>query len=399
MLNIDARVSRFLKRQSYAHQIVYPGHSEYRQCWDIALDAKPAVPDLPDSFYHEEWERVVLPQRITDQNEYLRARRTGRGVALSRKQRAAIWAVFEELLIQMHQRGLRASEQATQDATDLIAQGGIYLPYDAVVVDEAQDMGPEVMTLLRIIVPPGPNDLFIIGDGHQRISRRRYALSQCGIEVRGRSRRLRINYRTTEETRRFAVAVLEDQPVDDLDGGIDSNRGYRSLMHGEPPTVRAFGSQEEEIDWIADELHSIADQGGELRGVCIVARTDALLGEYEAGLRGRDISTQRISRREPDSRTADGVRLATMHRVKGLQFRYVFVAALNEGVLPLRRAVEGTQDETEKSAAELNERALLHVSASRAVRGLFVSSYGRPSPFLLHGECLRNVTQSVADSR
>ena len=132
----------------------------------------------------------------------------------------------------MHHQGLKTFEDAALDAVDILQRDQTRLPYQSVIVDEAQDMGPEMFTLLRHLVPEQANDLFIVGDGHQRIYRRKTALSQCGIRIVGRSRKLKINYRTTEETRKFACAVLEGVEVDDLDGGVDGQQDYRSLMHG-----------------------------------------------------------------------------------------------------------------------------------------------------------------------
>ncbi len=385
--HIDQWVSRFLKRNDYPSRIVYDQDNEYRKCWDLALDQRPAEIDLPDSFFHEEWERVVLPQRVTDRTGYFRARRTGRGVALTRAQRAAIWPVFEELRIQLHQRGLRTNEDATQDAADLIERGeGGYLPYDAVVVDEAQDMGPQVMRLLRMLVPQRGNDMFIVGDGHQRIYRRRYALSHCGIEVRGRSRKLRINYRTTEETRRFAMAVLEGVTVDDLDGGEDTNLGYRSLMHGENPVIRGFASRDEETAWVADQVRDLkAARGAKDSEICVVGRTNAIVEDFRSRLEDAGVPVRPLSRKQADRADQEGVRLATMHRVKGLEFRYLFIVEVNDGVVPLRYAVEASEDATERRATEASERALLHVAATRAIHALHVTHTAKPSPFLAQG--------------
>ena len=106
------------------------------------------------------------------------------------------------------------------------------LPYNAVLADEVQDLTPPELKLLRAIVSPGPNDLFLVGDAHQRIYGHMARLGTCGIEIRGRARRLKLNYRTTEQIRTRAVAILEGLEVDDLDGGVDSLRGYRSLRTG-----------------------------------------------------------------------------------------------------------------------------------------------------------------------
>ena len=382
VINIDKWVSRFLKQNRYSHRVIYPHNKAFSSLWNLALDEKPADPDLPDSFYHEEWERVILPQRIMSKVEYFRARRIGRGVALSRRQRAAIWSVFEELHMQLQQKGYRPIQMAIQDAIELIQEGKSHIPYQAVVVDEAQDMGPDAMKLIRSLVPERPNDLFIVGDGHQRIYSHRFALSHCGINIRGRSRKLRINYRTTEETRRFAIAVLENQEVDDLDEGKDSASGYRSIMHGRPPEIGQLGTQQEEQSWIEGHIKNLLDRGAKEADICLVARMHWIVKRYETFLQNAGYKTRRLTNDTLDDRSVPGIRLATMHRVKGLEFPYVFMTSINAGVCPLEKAVEGSEDPTERRSSEFNERALFHVSASRAIRRLFVSSYGEPSEFL-----------------
>ncbi len=383
VIHIDAWVSRFLRANRYPHRIVYSGQPAYRKLWTLALDNAPSELGLADSFYHEEWDRVILPQRVSNRMDYFRARRIGRGVALNRSQRAAIWPVFEEMHIQLQQQGLRPAEMAMQDARELIEDGKSFREYASVIVDEAQDMGPDAMKLIRaLIADERPNDLFIVGDGHQRIYRNRFALSDCGINIRGRSRKLRINYRTTEETRRFAVAVLEGQTIDDLDHGEDTNVGYRSLMHGKPPEIGLLTNEQDELDWIAERIDQLLKRDISGSDICVVARTNRLVAHYDGGLNQRGVVTRRLSRDAGDDRHREGVRLATMHRVKGLEFRYVFLAGINTGVCPLDAAVENTEDPTERRSSELNERALFHVAASRAIRRLWVSSSGAPSSFI-----------------
>ena len=386
VIHIDAWVSRFLRANKYPHRVVYSGQPAYRKLWSLALDNAPAQLGLPVSFFHEEWDRVILPQRVMSRMDYFRARRIGRGVALNRRQRAEIWPVFEEMHIQLQQEGLRPAEMAMQDARELIGDGRSFRPYASVIVDEAQDMGPDAMKLIRSLIPTErSNDLFIVGDGHQRIYRNRFALSECGINIRGRSRKLRINYRTTEETRRFAVAVLEGQQIDDMDHGDDTSLGYRSLMHGEPPDIRFLSDESQELDWIAEQINQLQQQGFRAPDVCVVARTNRIVSYLEEGLKSRGLATRRLSRDASDDRAHDGVRLATMHRVKGLEFQHVFLAAINHGVCPLDAAVESTEDPTERRSSELNERALFHVAASRAIHRLWVSCSGEPSPFLSRG--------------
>jgi superfamily I DNA/RNA helicase len=106
----------------------------------------------------------------------------------------------------------------TRDGRQLIETKSLKLPYRAVIPDEAPDMSAEAFRLIRVLVPKGENDIFIVGDAHQRIYGHRVSLGKCGIDIRGRGRKLKINYRTTEEIKRFVTRLLEGRAVDDLDG-------------------------------------------------------------------------------------------------------------------------------------------------------------------------------------
>src|SRR5690606_15724078 len=139
-----------------------------------------------------------------------------------------------------------------REARLLIEAGNVPLRYAAVVADEVQDFSEAALRLLRALVPEGANDLFLVGDAHQRIYGHRPSLSRCGIHVRGlRSRRLRLNYRTTQRIRDWAVAVLQGVTVDDLDEGTDDAlRGYHSLRQGDPPVIAPQPTEKDEAAFI-----------------------------------------------------------------------------------------------------------------------------------------------------
>ena len=220
-----------------------------------------------------------------------------------------------------------------------------------------------------------------------RIYQRKTVLGRCGIDIRGRGKKLRINYRTTEEIGRFAVGVLTGLKVDDLDGGTDPIDGYVSLMHGEPPERRQFSTIDEEIAWLRESVEALQVEGLQTQDMCIVARTASLVEAYASGLKRLGVGVKIVSRRQPDHRNMPGVRLATMHRIKGLEFKAVFVAGLNRGVVPLDRALH-SQDPVEFGLRAANERSLLHVAATRAVKRLFLSCSGSPSEYLETGPLL-----------
>jgi superfamily I DNA/RNA helicase len=278
--------------------------------------------------------------------------------------------VFEEYRVLLNENGLREALDAMRDARLLLEGKGDILPYKAIIVDEAQDMGSEAFRLIRQMIPGGDrkNDLFIVGDAHQRIYRHKVVLNQCGVNIKGRSRKLRINYRTTEETRRWAVNLLEGLSIDDLDGGTDDQKGYKSLLHGVTPQVRIFSTFKDETRFVVAYLKDLEGQGQPLNGVCLTARTNELLKQYEADLGEQGIPTYFIRRSEAEDRKIPGVRLATMHRVKGLEFDRVIIAGVNNGIVPYEKGASSPSDPVLRKESEVHERALLYVAATRAKR-------------------------------
>jgi hypothetical protein len=237
--NLDAWVHGFMRAQKLDYRIVYDRKQEAtRQAWQAATAVRDTTLDLPDDFYEQELEHVILAQGITTLDAYRVVRRTGRSGMLSRAKRDAVWPVFEEYRGQLASRRLKEVDDTYREVVDLLAGGQTgESPYCAIIVDETQDLGPQALRLLRSMVAAGSNDLFLVGDGHQRIyTRHRAAMSKCGIDIRGRARKLYLNYRTTDEIRRPAVALLEGCEVDDLDNGHDETRRYKSLSHGPVPT-------------------------------------------------------------------------------------------------------------------------------------------------------------------
>jgi superfamily I DNA/RNA helicase len=290
--------------------------------------------------------------------------------------------VFEEYRAQLNEQGKKEYVDLLRDARQLIEEQGLKLSYRNVVVDEAQDMSAEAFRLLRAMVPEGADDLFIVGDAHQRIYRHRASLGQCGIDIRGRGRKLKINYRTTDEIRRFAVGLLQGRQIDDLDGGIDDQKGYVSLTHGAPPDVHTFPSMADELEFLRGHIDRLHKQGVPLESICLVARTHRILDSYVAALNDNDIATYEIRRNMAERRDRTGLRVATMHRVKGLEFDHMIVVSANAGVLPLEQSIGEAEDVVASRNLETAERSLLYVALTRAKKSAVVTSWGALSPFL-----------------
>jgi hypothetical protein len=381
VIHLDGWVMTFLKGQGLQVRVF---NDEARDsCWSLAMDVADTSLGLDERFYREEWKDVVLAQGCRSRDDYLMARRVGRGTRLSRPQRAQIWPVFDAVRAEFRQRGLWEPEEAKQIAADLIHKGDRPPLYAAVVVDEAQDLDVASFSLLRALVgEPRVNDLFIVGDPHQRIYGKPLVLSRCGIDIRGRSRKLRINYRTTEETRAWATAVLHGLDFDDLDGGSDPASDYRSLLHGDQPLVQGFEDPGEEQRFLVSTLRQLREEQQSLASTCVAARTNKAVEKLEALLKGEGFATRVIKAEESDDPSDPALRLATMHRVKGLEFDQVFLPTLDASQMPLQVELNKRPDALSRELFEQQERSLLHVAATRAKKRVVVSYSGKASPFI-----------------
>ena len=356
--NLDAWVHGFIRAQKLEHRIVYDRKQEgSAQAWQAAMAARDTKLDLPDSFYEQELEQVILAQGITTLDEYRVARRIGRAGVLSRSKRDAVWPVFEEYRGQLASRKLKEVDDAYREVATMLGARPGDGEYSAIVVDETQDFGPQALKLLRAMAPSGTNDLFFVGDGHQRIySRHRAAMSKCGIDIRGRSRKLYLNYRTTDEIRRQAVALLEGCEVDDLDDGLDEVKRYKSLSHGPVPSVFIADGMEGACGHVLQFVQTFLGEVGESGSpsVCVIAASEKARNTLASHVQAAGLTcvTVTAATNHPDAQGA--VHFSTMHRAKGLEFDAVAVVAPD--------AFFGPPDESS------GQRRLMYVALTRAKR-------------------------------
>lgn len=377
--NLHAWASGIL--QTRGVKVRTPRESDWELAWEdaIGLDADER---FPRTFYKDEWTEVVQPQGILDEASYLRARRAGRGTRLSRNDRKQVWRVLDGVRRYLQKHGLMDHADVIREARLLIEAKKVPLRYASVVADEVQDFSEADLRLLRAMVPEGPNDLFLVGDAHQRIYGHKASLSRCGINVRGqRSKRLRLNYRTTQKIRNWSVAVLRGMTVDDLDEDKDDAlKGYHSLRLGTAPEALHHDTEKQEAQFILAQLKRWLEEQDRLpNDICLVARTNPLLdARYAPLLQNAGYTVQRIETDEAS--LGDGIRLATMHRVKGLEFPCVLIAGVQEGSVPLE--LRRYSDEVARQNHYDSEKRLLFVAATRARDELVVTGYGTPSPIL-----------------
>ena len=380
VINLDAWVSQFLREHGYPAEIVYEEKAD--NLWEEAVMGTDFSGEFPVSFYEEEYNRVVVAQEAFSLEKYVKASRTGRGTRLDRKKRMQIWKVFEAYQNLMKENQVRDINTAMYECRLLIEKISSKTRYKHVIVDEGQDLSANAFRLLRSIAgEEHENDIFIVGDAHQRIYKNKAALSKCGINIRGRGSVLRINYRTTEEIRKAAFALLNGISFDDLDDSFDTGDRCQSLTHGLVPEIIATANANEEFDAILAKVKGLIDGGVSAKNICVVARTHKLLDDYIAHFTSSGIRCYEIKGNKADDRGLDGIRVATMHRVKGLEFQYVFVVAANNRIIPLASAIDHTDAVSEQETMTA-EKCLLYVALTRAQKGAYISGYGKMSEFL-----------------
>lgn len=375
---------------AYAHRIVRElggrppapiGDQEERRIWQKVAKQF----DLPwtEQFLAQEYRHVILAQDLRTADEYLAATRRGRGTALGPLKRAGVWRAVETFHALLAAKGNSTHLQVCAEAARLLAGADrSEHGYAHVVVDEAQDLHPAQWRVLRAAVEPGADDLFITGDPHQRIYDSRVSLSSMGITVAGRSGRLRLNYRSTEEILLWSAGVIEDVAVDDLSGdGGDSLAGYRSLLHGRKPHVSGHLSEQEEVSALVRQVEKWIEQGVRPSEIAVCTRFNILLDK--AGSRLESVGIPVVKVKNDPGTANEGVRLATMHAMKGLEFRCVAVVGVAEGAVPFMREITPEDvDRLQYESDMLRERCVLFVACTRAREALHVSWSGNPSPFL-----------------
>jgi superfamily I DNA/RNA helicase len=326
-----------------------------------------------------EWSDVVLGLRATSLKEYLAAKKDGKGRGLTPNQAAEAWKALDAFERALNKRELWTRKTVRREAAKVLEQTD-KKPYRHIVVDEAQDLAADHWRLLRAAAPEGLDDIFIAGDTHQRIYDNHVTLGDVGIDIGGRSSQLNLNYRTTAEILRWSLSILRGEPIDDMDGGLDSIARCRSAAHGPEPHMAGFDTSADEAGFVAEAVTDWIDQGTEPSEIGIATRTKWFGGMIQDFLRKADIPTVGLG----DPPTAEGgVSIGTMHRMKGLEFRCVVVAGVGAKMVPEPNAITppGVDQHAHDQDIE-REKCLLFVAATRAREELLVTWHGQPSAFL-----------------
>lgn len=378
VLNVDRLATRLVNARR-GKQVRIVQDSELHDLCEQVIDKLHLDTPFDGRFLAEEWSSIVLAGNISSRDEYLKASRRGRGRRLDRLQRVDVWRALEELTRRLDENNQRTFRQLAAEAADFLRQEG-RPPYEHVVVDEAQDLHASHWRMIRALVPEGQDDIFLVGDAHQRIYDRPVVLSRLGIETRGRSRRLTLNYRTTGAILRWSLQMLTGQTFDDLDAGDDDLLGYRSERSGDAPTLAPYGSAADEMRGLARQIRSWLEGGVEPAAIAVAVREKDTAEEVLEALRDAGIDAQQRTRDGVPK--GDVVHVSTMHSLKGLEYRCLAVVNASDRTVPLAFALPDRKDPVAYDQAMKQERCLLYVACTRAREELSVSWRGTPSPFL-----------------
>jgi superfamily I DNA/RNA helicase len=321
---------------------------------------------------------VVDAWQIQSWEEYRDVRRLGRKTRLSEQQRLTLWAVFEQVKSGLREQGLvTQAEIFNVLARELKARR--YPPFDFAVVDEAQDINVSQLRFLAALAGDKPNGLFFAGDLGQRIFQTPFSWKLLGVDIRGRSRTLRINYRTSHQIRMQADRLLGPQ-VSDVDGNVEDRRGTVSVFNGPSPDIVVLDTVEQEIDEVSTWLASLVKEGILPHEIGIFVRSPAQLTRARDAAQKSGVPFNVLD--EHMEITNGRMVICTMHLAKGLEFRAVAVMACDDEIIPLQERMETVADDADLEEVYDTERHLLYVACTRARDRLLVTSVDPASEFL-----------------
>ena len=364
--------------------LTYPRENVWQEVLTLMGDELPERLRSAD-FLESEYELIVLPQRVTTLKQYLRVRRPGRGVALDRSKRAAVWKAMERYRDRSADLGVTSfDEQLALAATwlDKEAALGTPRPFRHVLVDEAQDLTPAHLQLLRALVEPGPDDLFLAEDSHQRIYGKKITLSHYGIQVRGRSRRLTRNYRTTRQNLDVAFGILDPGTYEDMEGQAEEHH-YVSPRSGPEPLLLHATDRADELSKAAELLTVWLEQDRDSEDSAPESIAILVRDRYQRDAVVNGLAQHGVEMRAVDREAAGRGRpvVMTMHRAKGLEFRKVLLFDVSKNAIP-RPLRDQQYSDADRDDALLRERSLLYVAATRARDQLAISWSGEASPLI-----------------
>ncbi len=329
-------------------------------------------------FLLSEWQDVVDAWQLASWEDYRDVKRLGRKTRLSEGQRSAVWSCFEKVRQGLEERGLvTRSEMFTRLADSL--RNRRHYPFEFAVIDEAQDISVAQLRFLAALDGDRPNALFFAGDLGQRIFQTPFSWKSLGVDIRGRSQTLRINYRTSHQIRRHADRLLGLE-VSDVDGNVDDRRGTVSVFNGPNPKIETFDTAELESKSVGQWLKDLENESVRPHEIGIFVRSSGELDRARAAVQSAGLPFKVLD--EHVETTHGQCSVSTMHLAKGLEFRAVAVMACDDEVLPSQERIESVSDDADLAEVYDTERHLLYVACTRARDHLLVTGVSPESEFL-----------------
>jgi hypothetical protein len=338
------------------------------------------VPGLKftQSFLFSEWADLVDAWQLDSWEDYRDIKRLGRKTRLSETQRATLWEVFAAVKERIRSAGLVTHALIFTRLADAMTQRSVPV-FDYVVVDESQDVSVSQLRFLAAMADQRPNSLFFAGDLGQRIFQPPFSWKSVGVDVRGRSRSLNINYRTSHQIRMQADRLL-DPEVADVDGNVETRKGTISVFNGPTPLLNGFTSEAAEVAAVGDWLKKRLGEGIPPQEIAIFVRSDGQLNRARAAAEHAGLPYIVLDEKVEIPRAAASI--SVMHLAKGLEFRIVAVMACDDEVIPLQERIEKVSDSSDLEEVYNTERHLLYVACTRARDQLFISGIDPTSEFL-----------------
>ena len=329
-------------------------------------------------FLLSEWENVVDAWQLDSWEAYRDVRRLGRKTRLPVAQRFVLWSIFERVKAELRNRGLVTRAELFSLLAETLNDRR-NPPFDFAIVDEAQDIKPAQLRFISALGGSRRNSLFFAGDLGQRIFQTPFSWSALGVDIRGRSQTLKLNYRTSHQIRMRADLLLGPE-VTDVDGNVEDRRGTVSAFNGEHPAIHRCESEQEEAEIVGVWLQERRDEGLEAKEIGIFVRSKKELDRACSAAHGAELPYRVLD--DSAGTGEDCVSISTMHLAKGLEFRAVAVIACDDEVLPLQERIETVADDADLEEVYNTERHLLYVACTRARDHLLVTSVEPASEFL-----------------
>lgn len=375
VVNIDKLVSELSRQINIIHNdyriLDMPGNKQSIDLWENVLEQK--LSTFETSFLNKEYQAVWLYNNVNSPEEYYKTSRIGRGSPLTRKQKMEVAGLIADYENYKKEHRFVDKLELYNKLTNFFKDSS-EKPFSHIIADEIQDLSNIELRFLRSLVSEGTNDLFLVGDPYQNIYAKKVNFSSAGISIRGhRSKKLRINYRTTEEIKRLAISAVRGFSYDDFDGSAEKMDGYLSLFHGDKPVYKIFKSKDEEVAFIIGLVNESQKQGLTLNNMVIACRLKETIRAIKTSLHKERISYYDIVDKTGDN---SGIHLSTFHSLKGLEYKIVILADVNNQTAPLKIDGYNDMDEIQRTEYLQSERSLIYVAITRAINKLFITGFG-----------------------